>query len=77
MKRARAMAVHEVLVVASDGFATDALAGTLRRDGWKVRRAAAGQEAAALRGARLRSCSRLRRLRFPPRSPACAVSRTA
>ena len=44
------MAVHEVLVVASDGFATDALAGTLRRDGWKVRRAAAGQEAAALRG---------------------------
>jgi DNA-binding response OmpR family regulator len=40
----------EVLIVGRDGFATDALAGTLQRDGWTVRRAAAGQETAAIRG---------------------------
>jgi DNA-binding response OmpR family regulator len=44
------MATREVLVVATDGFATDALAGTLRRDGWTVRRAPAGHEADAFRG---------------------------
>jgi hypothetical protein len=44
------MATREVLVVATDGFATHALAGTLRRDGWTVRRAPAGHEADAFRG---------------------------
>jgi DNA-binding response OmpR family regulator len=43
------MAVREVLVVATDGVATDALAGALRRDGWTVRRLAAGETAAAVR----------------------------
>jgi two-component system response regulator MprA len=47
------MARREVLVVTTDGFATDALAGALADDGWMVRRAVGGPHSdAAVAGSR-------------------------